>query len=180
MSPVAADELPLEPGRLKRNATRSDAARLAPKDRWCPEFRGVIKNYPRSAEAFEARRERGRLHFSRLRAAGYTLTRKGIPDGWGKRGAELKRVRARAERKAEKSLQACLRNGTAPDDQDAQKALQVALEIAFDRSIRTPLRLQAISLVLTFTRPKPTQQIVVETSEAEKWLLAINALGDAV
>ena len=157
--------------RLGRSATRSDASRVAPKTHWEARWIGVVPHYPRTAEAFERRRLFRREQFARLRAEG-KLGRKGVPDGWGGRKAELLEARQKAAVAAEQLIAEMTEKGQLTEEA-ANMALRAAALIVFDESQPTKVRLVAISIVTAWCKPKPAQRVEVAVTEAERWLTAI-------
>ena len=157
--------------RLGRNATRSDASRVAPKTHWEARWIGVVPHYPRTAEAFERRRFFRREQFARLRAEG-KLGRKGVPDGWGGRRAELLEARQKAAVAADQLIIEMTEKGQLPEEA-ANMALRAAARMAFDESQPTKVRLEAIAIVTAWCKPKPAQRVEVAITEAEKWLIKI-------
>ena len=161
---------------LTRRAAASMESRLAPKTHWEERWIGVIARYPKTPEAFEARRERGRAQFARLRAAGHPMTRKGIPDGWSGRKAEIAEIRARAAAKAKEIMVRLIEDRTLSIDETAgNAALQVAFELTLDETVKTEIRLKAAALVVQFTKVKPQQEADVTVSPAEEWLAALHS-----
>ena len=159
---------------LTRTSQTSDAARMASKETWDAKWIGVIRNYPRTAEAFEARRARGRAAFKKMRAEGNPLTRTGVPDGWGGMKQEIAVAKATAVAKAEAAVGELIDTGHLDlNEWAANEALRIAYSFAFDTSLRPDIRLKAIKLVAEFTKAKPTQSVKVEVSAAERWLLSI-------
>lgn len=159
---------------LTRASETSDTARLASKEAWDAKYVGVIRNYPRSAEAFEARRERGRAAFAKMRAEGNPLTRVGVPDGWGGRKQELATARATAVAKAEAAVGEMVAVGQLDiGEWAANEALRVAYSFAFDETLKADTRLRAIKIIAEFTKTKPTQSVKVEVSAAERWLMSL-------
>ena len=161
---------------LTRRAAASLESRLAPKTHWEERWVGVIARYPKTPEAFEARRERGRAQFARLRATGHPMTRKGVPDGWSGRKAEIAEIKARAATKADEAVARLIANGTLAIDEEAGNgALRVAFEIMLDETIRTETRLKAAAIITDFTKPKPRHEADVTISPAEEWLSILHS-----
>ena len=179
-----AEAEPFEPARamtpgaksLARPAKRSDAARMAPKTHWEERWIGVVRGYPTTPEAFDARKQRGRELFARLRAEGKALTRKGIPDGWAGRREDIKADEERARGEAAAAMKHLVERDCGLEAADGTAALLVALEIAMTRSIRGALRLKAAALVAEYTKAKPLKTVEVAVSPAEQFLALIGKL----
>ncbi len=156
---------------LTRRAASSPESRLAPKTHWEARWIGVIRNYPKTAEAFDKRRERGRAIFARLRAEGRAPTRVGVPDGWKGRKGEIAEIKAQAITKADEAVARLIANGTLPVDEEAgSSALRVAFQIMLNETIKTETRLKAAAIITDFTKPKPKHETEVAVSPAEEWL----------
>ena len=163
---------------LTRWAARSEASRMAPKTHWEERWIGVIRGYPKTAEAFVARQERGRAVFARLRAEGRAPTRQGIPDGWRGRRAEIAEIKAAASLKAREIIAKLIADGILSIDEDAGNgALQVAFEIMLDETVKTQTRLSAAAIITTYTKAKPRQPVETIVSPAEVWLAALHTGG---
>ena len=158
---------------LARKSARSPWSRLASKIEWEPQWIGIISRYPRTEAAFNARIERGRATFAKLRAEGRAPTRAGVPDGWAGKRQEVTELRAAAHEQAETVTGRLVNAGSLLGDADAEAALRVAFRIVYDESAKGELRLSAINIVCSYLKPKPTQKIAVTTSEAERWLAAV-------
>lgn len=99
--------------------------------------------------------------------------KKGQPDGWGKQMDALKKERARIELKAERKVQEMVEKGLIPDDdQIAQRAVKVLLEIAEGPDAATAKASAAKSL-LEFTKQKPVNKHEVK-AVAEEWLASLD------
>ena len=162
---------------LTRRASRSDEARLAPRTHWEERWLGVIHAYPKNPDAFEARRERGRAVFAKLRAEGRLPSRAGIPDGWGGRRTEIAQIKAEASAEAEKIMAHLAQDGiideSGLDERAGNSALRVALTIVHDRTEKAEIRLKAAALIANFTKSRPTQTLETIVSPAEAWLEAL-------
>lgn len=159
---------------LTRTAARSDEARKASKTTWDEQWVGVIKNYPKTEEAFEAKKAQGRASFAKMREEGRPPTRLGVPDGWAGRKQEIAVVKAAAAVKASEAITGLIVMGhLSMDEQAGNAALRVAYEFIFDETLKPDTRLKAIKIVADFVKPRPTQTVKVEVSEAERWLASI-------
>ncbi len=151
-----------------------------------PSKIGVVRHYPKTREAYDARISAARRNTAAAVASG-RATRKGVPNGYaGKKG----RARA-AQHRAEAAAAAAaiarrllpnvpLRNAQTPDEQltlmdeiaewtDVEKgdyAIREALVLALDRTQRPPIRLSALRLVLTFTVPAPLRRRLISLDMA--------------
>lgn len=164
---------------LARTAARSDEARLASKTVWDAQWIGVIQGYPKTREAFEARRERGRALFARLRAEGRPPTRLGVPDGWARRKPAIAAAKQAAAVGAVTEVGRLIASGTVMDEEVAHGALRVAFGLLLDETQKADIRLKAVKLVAEFLKPKPTAKIAAAVSPAEEWLAMLNNVTEA-
>ena len=165
--------------RLHRVAARTKVSRMAPKTHWEEKWVGVVHGYPKTPEAFEERKLRGREKFAKLRAEGRLPSRKGVPDGWKGRREEVVQIKAEAEREAERIMAHLAQDGyideTDLDEKAGNSALRMALAIVHDRTEKSEVRLKAATLVANFTKSRPVQKVETVVSPAEAWLAQLAA-----
>ena len=161
-------------GAAPRKTTADRSRPRAPKDRWEAKWIGVVRSYPLSPEAFEVRRQNGFKTSAAQREAGYMPTRKGVPDGWGGRKEEQRKLKEKAKKMARKTLGKLIEEGAITED-SANEAILVALEIINDESESTGDRLKAIKIVTDCLKAKPTQKVDATITPAEAWLASLSA-----
>lgn len=135
-----------------------------PRGQWHPELVGIIPNYPKTLEDWERRREGGRKAFRNyFEKHGHFPGRKGVPDGWGRRGKECKAIREAAAVEAKGLVQTMKDKGIIDPDIDprAQESLEFAVGVvrAKDKdgnpAYAVKDHLTAARLILDFTKAKP-------------------------
>lgn len=154
----------------------------SPPIQWDPAKVGVVRGYPKTAEAWErAHGEAARERCRRLHAEG-KMTRRGVPDGWSGRREELLQVRAKARIEAKQIVKYMVEKNIIgqPEDPRAEEALEAVIEIvrAKDdegRQYAYPVRdrISAANTVLTFTKQRPAQKTDLSVRKAEDFLNAI-------
>ena len=158
-----------------------------PEGQWCPEAAGV-QGYPKTQAAFDAHKERLRQNSQAARAAG-KLSRRGIPNGWRGRRAEVEQLRAEAADEGWKIAAVVCRNSVTADEMldiaddpmtattdDARAAMALAgiFSIALDPTVPTPLRLKAFRAALPFLLPLPrARRCEIELSDGLAWLRSL-------
>lgn len=149
--------------------------------RWNPKLVG-LRFYAKTKEEFEARKEKGRALFARLRAEGKLKGgRIGVPDGFAGRKEEIAAAREEAKAYAKQKVKQLLNLyvPNEPVDPRSEEALEAALEVIRAKVDdpktgkqvhleKTQNRLQAARLVLDFTKSKPVVKTdnVIRTAEA--------------
>jgi hypothetical protein len=147
---------------------------------WHPELVHV-RGYPKTQEKFDALMERGRNSVIGTGVARQLRTRKGIPDGWSGKGAEVQAIRAVAQEKAPKVLEKMQKTGLIASDIDpiAKASLEVGLEILLSKdgegasTYQARERLQAMSKLLEYSLQKPASKSEVQINSAEAMLQAL-------
>jgi hypothetical protein len=119
---------------------------------------GVIPGYPRDQEAYDKRRQTLLENSARARSAG-KLSRKGVPNGWAGRRAELAAENRKADAEGTQIADAMVRagllhNGT-EDDALANEAMAYVLSVIRNKSVCETLRQSAARQLLTFTMANP-------------------------
>lgn len=123
---------------------------------WNPELIGKVQGYPTSEDAFLARRAQRQAALAQRREK-HDMTRRGVPDGFGGRRAELHALREEAAATAKRTADVMVRAGMldkAEDQSDA--ALAALLGIAMDPAAPVAVRSAASRAFLAFVRPRPT------------------------
>lgn len=131
--------------------------------------------YPKTQEAYDKYREDCRARAIRLRAEGKFgrgVGRNWVPDGWGRRKAELAAVRERAAAEARHIMTIFKERGivTENDDPRAVEALGTAVEIMRDVAASAKDRLAAGRTLLEWLKAKPSIKTEVTVSKPEDWL----------
>lgn len=142
---------------------------------FCPAAVGKVRGYPRTQEAYDRQLVRLRDNSKRARERGL-LTRKGIPNGWAGKRAQVTELRQDAADEAWRIVNLLQRNSVSPDERldaeclaglkadtrpattDAERfALAAAYAIGVVRDPTQPasLRLQAARIILPFLVPMP-------------------------
>lgn len=147
-----------------------------------PELVGRVPGYPKTLEKHLERVEIMRQQIKLYNAEGIA-TRRGVPDGFAGRKAELKRYRQTAAAKAEKIVTVMAEDHKITDPR-AIKAMKEAVEIFELRDEanvpvhKAPERISAIRTVLEWTTPKPAAKSDISVSKAEDWLAGLAARSD--
>jgi hypothetical protein len=137
---------------------------------------GVLRGYPRSAEAHERKMTTLRDNSRRAIAAG-RLNRRGVPNGWAGRKPEIEVVRRNSQTDAERLLPELCPDMSPPpriapmrEDYPSQEAFdeaRVALALLINLEIAiSPLhvaadRLRAARQFLEFSMPKPIARAIL-------------------
>ncbi|MBU8544783.1 MULTISPECIES: hypothetical protein [Roseomonadaceae] len=135
---------------------------------WCPEKARTLKMYPKTAEAYEAMRQRNREALAQTRATG-KLVRTGVPNGWSGRKPELATIQAQAAEEG-RAVVAAARHVCILDEEDdprAAEALETICEILRNKTVNTRHRVVAARLLLDFLMLQPvSRQQASPTAEA--------------
>jgi hypothetical protein len=151
---------------------------------WHPVLVDLVKGYPSTPEAYEAMRENGRQVFAKFHAEhGYYPNRKGIPDGWGRRGPECRAIRAAAQVEAKPIVKLMKeRNMLDPKvDERGEEALEYAVGVIRAKDERglnahsIKDHLAACALVMKYTLAPPASTTNVNLNPAEAFLEALAA-----
>lgn len=147
---------------------------LEGKDRkvWHPELAGVVPHYAKTLAIFEARQAHGRKIIAAVRASGRRFDRLGVPDGGARRREGVLSFRALARHEAARIMDHLRKEGLLlePDNDLANEALMVAVEIHRDKLSPGPLRLAASKVVMEWTRAKPASKVETTIRTAESFL----------
>jgi hypothetical protein len=150
--------------------------------KWHPELVGTgIRGYPKTQEAFDKIQARCRAQVIALNAAG-KCNRKGIPDGWAGRRAEVDAIRAQAALEAKEIVQTMAKEGLIDkEDPRGEEALEFSISVvrAVDAdgngTYQMRERLQAAKMVLEYTKQKPASKVEATVSKAEDFLALLAA-----
>lgn len=146
-----------------------------PKGVFCPAAVGVVHGYPKTEEAFKKKQEWARNLLSNRRAKGEVLSSVGVPKGWRhkKKGAIAFANLAKYE--AKQIMEHMKKQGllVAPDNELANEALMVAVEMHRNPLTEAKLRLAAAQTVLTWTKAKPAQRVEATVRTAEDFLAEV-------
>ena len=124
---------------------------------WHPELVGRIRNYPKTAEAYAERIARLKSLTDKARAEG-TLTRRGVPDGWRGRKADLETLRRNSVTVAERLVASVSPAPATLDDERAELAMTYALSVVLNPSVVTSVRLQVAKIILPFLLAPPARK----------------------
>ena len=149
------------------------------KGMWHPELVGVVRGYPKTQEAWQARSDAMRQQVQLYNAEGIT-GRNGVPDGWAGKKQLINEILAAARAEAAEKVAEMEADGSfAPDNIQAKVALAAALEIVLaekhtPENASVPLydaksRLAAINTVLKYTQKAPATT-VNNVTRPEDWL----------
>jgi hypothetical protein len=168
--------------KIKRNVQRAQSWRSPlfegrERSTWYPDLVGKISGYPKTLEAYQSRQKSSRAVATKNRANG-NFNRKGVPDGWAGRKAEVLKERAAAREQAkeimnEMALQDLLDLPSGTDAEKAHIALTACVEMVLDPTQDSRARQAAAKTVLDFTKPKPAQKQEVVVSRAEDFLAVL-------
>lgn len=150
---------------------------------WHPEAVGVVPNYAKTLEAFQARQAHGAKVMASVKARGVPFNRKGVPDGSARRRLGVDSFKALARHEAQRIMIHLRKEGLLmePDNVIANEALEVAIEIHRDKLADGKLRLAAARICLEWTKAKPATKIEQTVRTAESFLddLALESLPNA-
>ena len=137
---------------------------------WNPELVGK-PGYPKTSEAWEAKREKSRQHARKLHERGGFARPKGVPDGWSGRHAELAATRQQSVEAARRAVSVMQSRGDLDgEDPRAAEALAFLASVILDCAASSTDRLAASRTFLTFTMPRPAMRGVVSVVSAEDFL----------
>ena len=155
-----------------------------------PAAVGKVRGYPATKEAFDASLAAKRANLAAARATG--ATRAGIPTGYRGQREALATVRQAATQEGWKIAAAVQRDlvpaeavlrlaidptSAASDDERAALGLAYLTASVLDPTMPRSLRLQAVRMLLTFVKPKPTVRVAVELDASIDWLKALVEAG---
>ncbi|WP_458098615.1 hypothetical protein [Roseomonas sp. WA12] len=110
---------------------------------------------------------------TRLNAEG-KATRRGVPDGWAGRKAEVAAIRAHAAEEAKDIVAYMKTNDMVPtEDPRADEALEYAVSVIRAETEGTREKLSATKILLEFLKTKPTAKSAVTVETAEDFLASI-------
>lgn len=147
-----------------------------PRGQWYSDLVGKVKGYPKTQEAWNKRSESMRARVIEYNKRG--ISRKGVPDGWGRRKKELLAIRAEAQEQAKELVSIMVKEDVlVNDDPRAVQALETAVEIMTmkDPENGDPIhgasaRLSAAKILLEYLKAKPAQTVNNQMSAAEDFL----------
>jgi hypothetical protein len=161
-----------QPGKGSR---RHPLLRARPKGVWYPDLVGVVKGYPKTQEAFNKKQEQCRAQVIRLNSEG-KMGRTGVRDGMAGTKHILKTIRQKRTDEAERIIDLMVEKKIIEEpDEMAREALGYAISVVRTSSDveKTTDKLKAASLVLEYTRTKPTSKSEVTLNKAEDFLMAL-------
>ena len=149
--------------------TRHPALEGWPKGVFNPAAVGVVPGYPRTPETYARHTDRLRANHAKAKAAG-KLNRRGAPNGWAGRKAEVAELRQKAADEAWQVVNILQRNSARPDERldaspteaerDAERfniAAAFAIGFILDPTRPTKLRVEAARMILPFLTPMPAR-----------------------
>ena len=154
-----------------------------PRGHFYPDLVGKIPGYPKTYEAWKQKSDSCRERVIRLNAEG-KCNRRGVPDGWAGRKAEVVEVQKSSAVEASRAVKMMIESGMidTPDDPRVEQALQVNVEIMLAVSPKdgTPAytareRSAASRIILDFLKSKPTIRQDVTVAKAEDFLAVLAA-----
>lgn len=162
------------PTRKQRPAKQRRHPFLEGKDKkvWHPEAVGIVPRYAKTAEAFKKRQEHGSRNMAAVKASGREFSRRGVPDGFARRREGVESFTALAKHEAARIMTYLRKEDllVEPDNEIANDALKVAIELSRNPSVPPQLHLAAAKVVLEYTRAKPAQKSEVTLRTAESFL----------
>lgn len=177
----------LDKGRkLKTVSTRHPLLRDRVPGIWYPDAVGVVPQYPKTPEEMEAFRKKSSELMARLKAEGKWRTRRGVPNGWRRKRAELERAIAKARADAEIIVKNLMDSGILGElDQYESPMVKAALFAASEmitaksdkeegHYVYTARdRMAAVRTLLDHLHAKPVQKSDVTLSGAEAFLAEV-------
>ena len=165
----------IKPGLANR---RHVYLRERPRGFWYPGAVGLVKGYPKTQEAWNKLSAQCREQVIRLNARG--ISRKGVPNGWGRLKPEVAIERADALVRAKEIYKTMVEKDmfTVPaigtvDDQRAEAAMIGVIAQAVDQTNAPALRLKAYEVVLAYTKSKPVINTSIKLNTAEDFLSSL-------
>jgi hypothetical protein len=171
---IDATPVPTTPSRASRQKAFRPHFKRGPKKQWDPSRVGVVPGYPKTAEGYERRRQGASERAFRLNAEG-RMTRRGVPDGWAGRKAEIAAARDQATQEA-RQMVATLRGANVLDLDDARAeiAMEYVLSVVRDVTETAATRTTAARITLSFLKARPGARVDLALSAAEEVLAALN------
>jgi hypothetical protein len=155
-----------EPSRAPRRKSFRPSFQRGAKE-WNADKVGTARGYPRTAEGYERRRQAASERAHRLNREG-RLTRRGVPDGWSGRAAELAAARDQAAEEAAQMIATLKATGAlGSDEARAEIALEFVLSVVRNVSETAAVRVQAARVALSFLKARPVARLAVNTQAAE-------------
>lgn len=137
---------------------------------WDPAKVGTVRGYPKSEKTWLARQATGRRVSAALHERG-VFHRKGVPNGWAGRRAEVTALQAGAEQLA-KAVVARMPVAEGEDPRETI-ALEAVVAILLDPTQKTRAKTMAGRIILDFCRPKPRSLGEDVMTSAEAFLAAL-------